>query len=271
MPRLEAKTTRLTRGSKWVEIVSAARFVVITKGGGRGKPEVEQTLCWNEEAARSSAEDLVKERLAKGWKIAAVPPARMRARKSPAGRKHEALAAQPDPRAALREFAGDIFSVSKKAASTFEKILARVDAIASPGDDGFDVSFKNGASLTWSVAKRPSKEKPRSVALVRDRLAGLWLYLTPERRSRSDHNLYFGAGAGPPEPDFELEKTKFAGVRVTWFLQELPWDRYWFVTPDEPESARCYEFDGGLHKKVTRGPIAQLLASRILELVQRED
>lgn len=45
-------------------------------------------------------------------------------------------------------------------------------------------------------------------------------------------------------------------------------DRYWFTTSDEPEVARCYELDGGLHERETppRSPREVLLASLVAAL-----
>jgi hypothetical protein len=99
---------------------------------------------------------------------------------------------------------------------------------------------------------------PAALAAVRDHLETLWLYLDADS---PDANLVFGADAGPPEGDTELSDTPFADTEVHWFLQEWPWDHYWFVSGD---AARCYALDGGVAPEVRREPIAELLAERLV-------
>lgn len=182
--------------------------------------------CFDDAAAQAELERLSQELLAAGWTESAETRARREAseRATDAAKRrfarHQALATAGDARSALREFLLDALP----SGPGLDAFLAKVESIDSPTDGGFRVRLNDGAAIEWAA----SDDAP---------LIALWFH--PDADD-SEHSLYFGADAGPPEPPDELGE-------VDWFLQEWPQDRYWFTTDAEPTIARCYELDGGLH------------------------
>lgn len=94
-------------------------------------------------------------------------------------------------------------------------------------------------------------------------LDALWLHLDDHH----DHNLYYGRNAEPPEPTSALRGTAFADKDVAWFIEESPWDRFWFFVDG---AAHQYEFDGGIDDDAFVGSSADLLCGRLRALLERE-
>lgn len=233
---------RLEKSGEWVEIQLIGRSLFVNENG------VETTRnLFDDGEARAEADALVAARLAAGWGDPE-PIIAARAEAAHASAAIEirlrALAdlAGTDPSGALRAFTKGLFE-----GSSFERLLERVEAVDEIDAHGFVIRFRDGATATW-------------VATPDQRLARLWLYLDPGAAARNDHHLFYGDGAGPPEGDAQLDGTAFEGTEVHWFLQELPWDRYWFVAGGV---AHCYELDGGLNDEARSEKILDLVAENL--------
>ena len=239
---------RLENNGEWVEIQLIGRSLFVNDGG----VETMRNL-FDDDEAKAEADALVAARIAAGWREpASVIAARVEAERASAAlatRLH-ALAelAGTDPIGALQAFTDDLFE-----GASFQRLLERVEVIEDIDAHGFVIRFRGGATASW-------------VATPEQRLTRLWLYLDPAAAARNDHHLFYGDGAGPPEGDAQLAGTAFEGTEVHWFLQEVPWDRYWFVADGV---AHCYELDGGLHDDVRNDRILDLVAERIVWLLDR--
>ncbi|MBM4783690.1 MAG: hypothetical protein GQE15_38975 [Archangiaceae bacterium] len=231
----------LTMNGASTELQRIGRVVFVKQADGT---ETEHG-CFDDAAAQAELERLTQDLLAAGWTESAETRAKREARQRAADAatrrlaRHRALANAPHAPAALRAFVGDALPAGRE----LDAILAKVESIDSPTEGGFRVRVKGGAAIEWAA----SDDAP---------LTALWFH--PDADD-SEHSLYFGADAGPPEPPDELGE-------VDWFLQEWPQDRYWFTTDAEPTIARCYELDGGLHAREspTRTP-EQVLLTRLLD------
>lgn len=223
------------------ELQRIGRVVFVKQADGT---ETEQG-CFDDAAAQAELERLTEELLAAGWTESAETRARREARERATDAakrrlaRHQALATAGDARSALREFLLDALPSGPE----LDAFLAKVESIDSPTGGGFRVRLIDGAAIEWAA----SDDAP---------LTALWFH--PDADD-SEHSLYFGADAGPPEPPDELGE-------VDWFLQEWPQDRYWFTTDAEPTIARCYELDGGLHdlESPPRTP-EQVLLAKLLD------
>ncbi len=232
---------RLERAGSVTELQRLGRVVFVKQADGS---ETEQG-CFDDAAAQAELERLTQELLAAGWTESAETRAKREAKERAADAatrrlaRHRALANAPDAPATLRAFVGDALPAGPE----LDAFLAKVESIDSPTEGGFRVRVKGGAAIEWAT----SDEVP---------LTALWFH--PDADD-SEHSLYFGADAGPPEPPDELGE-------VDWFLQEWPQDRYWFTTDAEPIIARCYELDGGLHEPEShpRTP-EQVLLAKLLD------
>ena len=197
--------------------------------------------CFDDAAAQAELERLTHELLASGWVESVETRLKREAKQREADAasrrlvRHRALAEAPIARHALRDFLSDALP----AGPDLDAFLEKVQLIESPTEGGFRVLLSGGAAIEWAAADDAA-------------LTALWFH--PDADD-SEHSLYFGADAGPPEPPDELGD-------VDWFLQEWPQDRYWFTTGAAPTVARCHEFDGGLHdlESPPRTPEQVLLA-----------
>lgn len=202
--------------------------------------------CFDDAAAQAELERLTHELLAAGWVESDETRLKREAKQREADAesrrltRHRALAEAPIARHALKEFLSDALPAGPDLDAFLEKVLA----IDTPTAAGFRVRLDGDAAIEWAA----DDDAP---------LTALWFH--PDADD-SDHSLYFGADAGPPEPPDELGD-------VDWFLQEWPQDRYWFTTDAEPTIARCYELDGGLHdpEVPSRTPLQVLLAKLIVQ------
>lgn len=232
----------LTRGDSSVEFQRIGRVVFVERSNG----EQTEHGCFDDAAAQAEFERLTQELLAEGWTESAESRAKREAKQREADAanqrlaRHRALAAAPVARDALRGF----LSGALPAGSDLDAFLAKVQSIDSPTEAGFRVRLEGDAAIEWAANDDPP-------------LTALWFH--PDADD-SEHSLYFGADAGPPEPPDELGE-------VDWFLQEWPQDRYWFTTDTEPTIARCYELDGGLHdpESPPRTPEQVLLAKLLVQ------
>lgn len=230
----------LTRGDSRVELQRIGRVVFVKQPDGS---ETEHG-SFDDEAAQAELERLIHELLAAGWEESDETrlgrEAKQREAEAASRRlaRHRALADAPVARHALKEFLSDALP----AGPDLDAFLEKVQAIDTPTPAGFRVRLEGDAAIEWAAAD----DAP---------LTALWFH--PDADD-SDHSLYFGADAGPPEPPDELGD-------VDWFLQEWPQDRYWFTTDAAPTVARCYELDGGLHELESppRTPQQILLAKLI--------
>lgn len=233
---------KLELNGGWVEFARLGRVVFIRNAAGA---EDEQGF-FDDAAAEAGLQVMIDARLAEGWKVSAETLAQqadlLRAQTEARARmaRHEAVVQAADPRAALRHFAGSFFA---DATESFEALLQHVTALEEATDGGFRVRLEGGGAIEWSADQSP--------------LVALWLYVDERDVDLSSHSLYFGADAGPPEPPDEL-------ADVDWFLEELPNDRYWYTTAEEPERARAYEFDGGLVEDLPAQTPSQVLAARLV-------
>lgn len=226
---------RLERGAEWAELqlVGRSLFIADSTGDERTESFFDDAEAQRSFAARLSAleqagfkEDSETRRQREG---------REQAERAAAARlsRHHQLVAAADPRAALAAFIGPALPVG----ALLDAVLDRVVRLSRATAGGFVVTCRNGAVIEWGVGP----EGP---------LSALWLYEDEEAHARGNHGLYFGADAGPPEPPDEADA-------VTWFLQEWPQDRYWFVRSDG--QVQRYEFDGGLGAPRRVTPEAVLL------------
>lgn len=230
----------LTRGDSRVELQRIGRVVFVKQPDGS---ETEHG-CFDDAAAQAELERLTHELLAAGWVESDETRLRREAKQREADAairrlaRHRSLAEAPIARHALKEFLSDALP----AGPDLDAFLQKVQAIDTPTAAGFRVRLDGDAAIEWAA----DDDAP---------LTALWFH--PDADD-SEHSLYFGADAGPPEPPDELGD-------VDWFLQEWPQDRYWFTTDAAPTVARCYELDGGLHELESppRTPQQILLAKLI--------
>lgn len=233
---------RVEKGGASVELQRLGRLLFRRDASGA---ETQQTF-FDDGAAEQAFQDALAALHADGW----LDSAETRAHREQLERKHalrerfNELCARPDAAAALRELVTDVFP----AGDDLERLLAHVSALDSPTTGGFRVRLDTGGAIEWSA----SPEEPLLV---------LWLYPDADALARNEHALFFSDDAAPPEPPDELGA-------VDWFLEELPEDRYWFTTREQPEVARCYEFDGGVHapEAPSRTPGQVLLAALVSRL-----
>lgn len=233
---------RFERAGAFVELQRLDRVLFRREANGE---ESEQGY-FDEAAAEDALRAAVVQLLSTGWLESAETQAR-RAQleaKHALGARFTELCARADARAALREHLADFLP----AGEALERFLAHVVGLDTPTTGGFVVRLDTGGAVEWGAG-------------VDAPLLVLWLYPDAAALERNEHALFYGDDAGPPEPPAELEG-------VDWFLEEWPADRYWFTTSDEPEVARCYELDGGLHARQTppRSPREVLLASLVAAL-----
>jgi hypothetical protein len=140
-------------------------------------------------------------------------------------------------------------------ASGFKDLIDRVEGV----DDDGDLVLRGGVRLVVSLHVPQPRHEVAPWFKDTLEISRLWLFLDAER---DDHNLFFGAEAGPPDGDAVLEDTAYAEAGVEWFLQEWPADRYWFFDGD---AAHAWEADGGVNDGLThRGPLADLLVARLV-------
>lgn len=168
--------------------------------------------------------------------------------------RHHALVKAEDPREALRAFGAGPFAATPRAKDLFESLLGHVERIGAPGPDGFRVELRRGRVLDWG---EPLMGVP-----------SLWLY---GDEHAFDHLLYFGPDAGPPEGDARLDGSRFEDSDITWFLQEVPSARYWFLTADEPQVAHSIA-DGAtaISERALHGTLAEFVLSRVVELLEKD-
>lgn len=253
----------LQRDSVLLEIQHVGRQLFITEGAAsqtKGYFDVDE--------ARAAFDALVADKQAQGWTASAAEQQKEQ-QKEQKKKAQEALAARieaaqanPDAKAGARSLLWMLAGAPR-----FEDLIARVDAV----DDEGNLLLSGGARITLGLEADPSVEGVHPWFRPLRALSCLWLYLDDHS---NDHNLYFGAEAGPPEPESALEGTPFEHA-AEWFIQEAPWDRYWFYVPDEVDPlhaggdvAHRYDFDGGLQEEF-RGPLADLLVLRLVTLLER--
>lgn len=253
---------RLTRGEAVVDIAAIGRFVYVDEAGTENRHG-----HFDDATAREAAAALVAKRIADGWREPdAVVAARDAAARDKAALAADlaavAQAARTSAADALKRLAGPALG-----GPAFATLLARAQEVSVAGAhrDDVTVRFAGGATLAWVRADGPSRHPVPSLARVLDHTTRLWLYVDEAARARNDHQLFFADGAEPPEGDSELHGTPFEGEDVSWFLEELPWDRYWFIAPDG--QARCWQMDGGLRPEPVAGAVGDLLAARIVAVL----
>lgn len=223
---------RLERAGEWLELVRHGRTVFVQRSSG----EEEAKSFFDDAAAESGLRGLLEAHAGEGW-VESAQTRRQReqqeqVRVAAAARLEQAIALSKaaDPRAALRELD----------AERFAPVLGLVVAIDDPSEGGFRVRLQGGGAIVCGTAND-----------------ALWFYSDAES---DDHDVYFGADAGPPEGDCELDGTRFEGAEVNWFLEEAH-RRHWFTTREEPNVAHAWEYDGGLSESATARTPSQVLAS----------
>ena len=246
----------LERGSTILEIDQQGRHIFITEGD-----DAKTRGFFDEGEAREAFAGLVAEARAAGY----VDSARQR-QKDEASQKRAAARADVEARiAAARAAAAPkdgarLLLRSLAAAPSFNDLVDRVEGV----DDDGDLVLRGGARLVVSLhVPQPMYEVAPWFKDTLE-LSQLWLFLDAES---DDHNLFFGAEAGPPDGDAVLEDTAYADASVEWFLQEWPTDRYWFFAGD---AAHAWEADGSVNDSLThRGPLAHLVVARLLVVLNK--
>ncbi len=269
-----AHKQRVERGTEFFEVDQTGRQLFILERDAAGNESRSTRGFFDDDAARAAAAELLATRRSEGF-VESLQTRAERERLAVAKRNsderqrtHAALAAAADPAAALRGHLLPAFGVSDKAKDLLNQMLSRVVTIEVPSASGFTVQLRGGARIVWAAAEQPSNAKPPDLARLLDVVRDLWLHLEPDS---DDHNLLFALNSGPPEGDKELAGTELKGTPVTWFLEEQPWDRYWLAPLKQGAGLRCYEFDGGLRREEHRGPIAEIVLERIVDLLERQD
>ena len=225
----------LQRDTVVLEIDQIGRQIFVSEG------EASTTKGYFDDAeAMAAFGEMVAARRSEGWEPSKkqqekLQQAEAKAQKQAALQKRvdDAIAAGNDADAA--KDAARTLLRCLAAASRFDELIARVDAV----DDEGDLLLTGGGKLTLglnAMANEPPDSSEGAVwpwFVATRELSCLWLYRDARDVDRNSHNLYFGAEAGPAEPELELERTPFAEARIEWFIEESPWDRFWFFNRSE--------------------------------------
>lgn len=254
-PRLE-----LTRGGVLLSVQVIDRTIYLDEGGS-----LTHEGHFDAEEAQAATAALIEARLADGW----VETDESRGRREAVAAheralheqlaRHEALAAAPNPAAAFTEHLAPLAAASAAAAAALTRVAGFVEGIEEPTPFGFLVRLRGGGGLRWSVGEE-IEDAPPALAALLAHVGAFWLYRNARELDDNNHTLYFGDDADPPESDQELHDTPLRGAAIAWFLQELPWDRYWFVANG---SVWSYQFDGGLSEDLGAPPLAEVVLQRI--------
>ncbi len=252
---------------RWsAQLVGTMLFVTSERTGKKH----EETICFfDDSAASEKLQQLVEEKRGEGFeeseatKAAALATEQELAEDAKYLATVRSLCARTDVPGALYEYLAGLVSTPRGKADLRDLCSLAVE-IGDTSAGGFAVQLKGGGKLLVSSPKKSSDGLP----IGDPPFSAIWCYCDEDESSYA----HFGTGAEPPEPNFELEGTPYAGQEVTWFLEESPWDRYWFLHPEETnEDGRallyCYEFDGGLHEPVDLG-LGELLVQRFLGVMQ---
>lgn len=252
-------------GERWLVQQVGAQLFEEVDGSTRMR------TLFDADAARAEAEALIAARRAEGWvdsdatRAATAAEEAERARYAALRERYQGLAAvRPVAEALIEHFA--FLAQDRGAATLLRALFGAAISVEVDGGPGLIVRWGNGCRLECGPpAASVSPSLPPSVRAIFEQHERIYFY----DDATSDHRVFVGHGAEPPEGDSELDGTSLAGHRGVWLMQEDPWDRYWLLHPTAKHASGepalvCYELDGGL-----RGPVEERLGTVLLRIVTR--